>query len=128
MKKRMFAIGLVFAVVSILLAGCRMGSAGRTAEAAPQTQAVAEVQNFGRTEAYNAVKNTIVLDYDKYKIDLIRDALQVDGQDYYEFQISDGRTALKPSILVSKVNGAVYCYSNHALTDVYEDAVFGSKC
>lgn len=131
MKKRMISAVMILAILAALLVGCQKVSSVKNTAASDPIPAVqtGTVFNFSLKEALNAVKQTINVDYTKYKIDLINSNLSYEGQDYYQFQISDDKAAIEPYLIVSKENGAVYCYySNQTVTEVYQDKVFGSKC
>lgn len=130
-KVRIWVLLCVITAVALLTA-CSRTAAVETAGTAklPQpVQAVKSVQNISRDEALNAVKHTIILDYRKYRVDLINEDLTYDGKDYYQFLISDSRISLEPSVIVSKDNGEILCYyPDQSVTEVYQDDVFKSKC
>ena len=126
MKKRVIAAVMVLAVISVLLVGCQtVGSAQNTSTPAYSQP----VENIGRSEATNIIKNMINMDYSKYKIDLINDDLNYKGEEYFQFLLSDSKSSIEPSIIVSKNNGAIYCYyPDQTVTEVFQDGVFKSKC
>lgn len=130
MNKRVVSALTVFVLVFALLVGCQKISTVQNAEVSGRPQSSPQtVENIGRTEAVNAVRHTISMDYSKYKIDLINDDLNYKGQEYFQFLISDSQSAIEPSIIVSKDNGAIYCYyPDQTVTEVYDDQVFKSKC
>jgi hypothetical protein len=130
MKKRAVSAMMVLVVIFTLLAGCQRVSAAQNTAAPTEIPAVQTgMLNFGLQEALNAVRQTIQLDYSKYSIHLISDQLKYDGQDYYQFRISNSSGSIGPSIIVSRENGALYCYyPDHTVTGVDQDKVFGSKC
>lgn len=130
MKKRVIAAVMALVVISALLVGCQKTGTVQNAAVSGESQPVQisqSVENIGRTEAINTVKHMINMDDGKYKINLVNDDLKYNGQEYFQFTISDSKTSLEPSIIVSKENGAIYCYyPDHTVTEVYQDAVFKS--
>lgn len=130
MVKKMISTVMALLVLSFLLVGCqKAGTVQHTAEAANIVYTGSIQPNVGQAEAINAIKNTISMDYNKYQLRLVRDNLNYNGQGFYEFQISDGGSNFGPSLIVSRDNGAIYCYyQNHTIADVFQDSVFRTKC
>lgn len=131
MKKRVIAAVMVTTVILALLVGCQKTGMVQNTGASANSQPVLTsqpIENIGRVEAINVVKHTINMDYSKYQIDLVNDNLKYNGQEYFQFLISDSKTSIEPSIIVSKENGAAYCYyPDHTVTEVYQDSVFKSR-
>ncbi len=132
MKKRVIAAVMALAVLSVLLIGCqKTGTVQNTAAPASSQPAQSSqlAENIDRAEATNVIKNMINLDHGKYKIDLINDDLNYKGQEYFQFLLSDSNAAVEPSIIVSKNNGAIYCYyPDRTVTEVDQAGVFKLKC
>ncbi|MDF1495563.1 hypothetical protein [Caproiciproducens sp. CPB-2] len=128
MKTGKFAAAIVLVALLTILTAC--SKAGTAQNSKPEIfQPAQSVQNIDRNEAMNAVKNMIRMDYTKYKIDLINGNFEYQGNQYYQFLISDKSESIEPSIIVSKHNGAVLCYyPDDTVTQVYQDGVFKSKC
>lgn len=127
MKIRKFTVMIVLAVLLLIPAACT--KAGSAKEQPAAIQPTLTVQNIDQDEAESVIRNTIRLDYHQYKLDLMNESLSYDGNQYYQFEISDHNSAVGPSIIVSKSNGVVLCYyPNHSVSEVYQDEVFKSKC
>ncbi|HHV33016.1 hypothetical protein [Caproiciproducens sp. LBM24188] len=129
MKKRVISAVLALAAVFTMLAGCKTVSTVHNAAAPVEPAAVQTVAettiNVSEEEALNAVRQTIRVDYSKHPVCLVNSALKYKNEEYYQFQIS----SLQPYLIVSKENGAVYCYyDDQTVTEVYQDKTFGSKC
>ncbi len=132
MKKIRIWVLLCFMAAVALFTACSQAAAVKTAATAKLSQpvqAVKSVQNISLDEALNTVKHTILLDYSKYRIDLIDENLICNGKEYYQFLISDSQISLEPSVIVSKDNGEILCYyPDKSVTEVDRDDVFKSKC
>jgi len=132
MKKRVIAAVMVLVVFSAFLVGCQRTGTVQNTGVPSNTQLIntsQPVENIGRIEAANVIKNMINLDYSKYKINLVNDDFKFHGEDYYQFLLTDSKITIEPSIIVSKNNGAIYCYyPDQTVTEVYQDSVFKSKC
>jgi len=128
MKTGKFAAAIVLVALLTILTAC--SKAGSAQSGKPEIfQPAQSVQNIDRNEAMNAVKNMIRMDYTKYKIGLINGNFEYQGNQYYQFLISDKNESIEPSIIVSKHNGTVLCYyPDDTVTEVYQDGVFKSKC
>ncbi|NLJ31359.1 MAG: hypothetical protein GX424_07160 [Clostridiales bacterium] len=131
MKKRIIAAVFCLAFLSAWMVGCQKAGTAQQNRSADSRNVVAAAAgpNIGRAEAVNTVKNMINVDYGKYRIKLVRDDLEYDGQRYYEFQLLNDCKQFGPSLIVSRDNGVIYCYyPNHTVAQVYDDQVFRSKC
>ncbi len=130
MKKRFMAAAVMLMLFSVLLVGCQTsGMVQKTGNsgAVQPVQISQPVDNIGQNEAIHTVKQTINMNNGKYKINLVSDDLKYNGQEYYQFSVSDSKDSLKPSIIVSKENGAMYCYyPDETVTPIDQDAIFKS--
>jgi phosphatidate phosphatase PAH1 len=124
---KIVAAVMALASVMLILTACGKPVQFRANNpAAPQT--VQSEQNVDQSEAVNVVKNMIRVDYTKYKIDLINKNLEYNGNEYYQFLISNNEASIEPSIIVSKNDGAILCYyPDSTVTEVDQDGIFKSK-
>jgi hypothetical protein len=125
MKKRMI-LAVITMVIFAMFSACSKTPAARNISFDSQSvQQIKSVQNIDLSRAENIIKNTINLDYSKYKISLVNSNIDYKGQRYFQFIISDGKTSIGPSVIVSKDDGEIYCYySDKSVTEVYQDKVF----
>ncbi|MCY1712821.1 hypothetical protein [Caproiciproducens galactitolivorans] len=127
MKIRKFTVIIVLAVLLLIPAACT--KAGSAKEQPAAFQPTLTVQNVDQSEAANVIKNTIRLDYQQYKVDLTNENFNYNGNQYYQFVISNNHSEIGPSVIVSKNNGMILCYyPDHSVSEVYQDDVFKSKC
>lgn len=121
--KKVTAIILITALM-IVFTAC--GNTAEVKDASTENfQPVQSVQNIDEEEAANVVKNMIRVDYTQYELNMVDDNFYYNGNQYYQFAISD----IQPSIIVSKFNGSILCYyPDKTVTEVYEDTIFKSKC
>ncbi len=131
MKKIIFSAMILFSVFSATITGCQSVSSVQQSGASQAVQPVVQtgtMPNFSQKDALNAIRNTIRLDYNHYSINLVNDTLAYQNEEYYEFQISGKEGAFGPPIIVSKENGAIYCYyADQTVSGVEQDKVLGSK-
>jgi uncharacterized protein YpmB len=131
MKKAWISViaGLLLILAVFTACGTAASRKSGMQDISQSVQPVAAAQNIDLEQAENTVKNTISLDYTKYTLNMINDKLMYQGQEFYQFLISDGNISLEPSVIVSKADGEIYCYYPDSLvTEVYQDSVFKSKC
>lgn len=130
MKKRVVTAVMLLAVISLLLVGCQRAGTVQNANApgiSQPAQISQPAENIGQTEAINTVKNMIDVDSQRYKIELVSDDLKYNGREYFQFRVSDRKGTLEPTVIVSKENGAVYCYyPDQTVTEMDQDALFKS--
>lgn len=48
---------------------------------------------------------------DIYMVELVTEALQVSGREYYRFSVSSNGSKIEPSLIVDKESGVIYCYT-----------------
>lgn len=56
-----------------------------------------------------------------YYIELVNDTLDIGGDTYYEFQISDSSQVIAPNVLVDKVTGKLLCYQADGSTAEFSE-------
>lgn len=129
MTGKVVSVLFAFAVIAVMLAGCRVASTVQTPAAVADVQTVQDAGNFSRDQALHVVKQTINVDYTKYTVKLVNDRLRYNGQDYYQFIITDGKKEIGPAVIVSRENGALYCYnSDKTVSEVDSSRTFATKC
>ncbi len=130
MKKAWISVIVGLLLILAVFTACGTAASRKPgASNIPQPVQPVAAQNVDLKQAKNAVKNTIPLDYKKYTLELINDQLMYQGQEFYQFLISDGNIAMEPSVIVSKMNGEIfYYYPDRSVTDAYGDRVFKSMC
>ncbi len=127
MKMKIVAAVMALASVMFVLTACGKPVEFRTNNPAAPL-AVQSEQNIDQSEAVNVIKNMIRVDYTKYKIDLINKNLEYNGNEYYQFLISNNEASIEPSLIVSKNDGSILCYyPDNTVTQVDQDGVFNSK-
>jgi hypothetical protein len=128
MEAKRFKSVVIITAMLIILSAC--GNVAKVRQAQPETfQPSNSAQNINMDEAVNVVKNMVQIDYNQYKLNMVDDNFSYNGNQYYQFIISDVSDAIGPSLIVSKHNGAILCYyPDNTVTEVYQDATFKSKC
>ncbi|QEY33653.1 hypothetical protein FL966_00445 [Caproiciproducens galactitolivorans] len=127
MKIKKVTVLIVLTLFLLIPAACT--KAGSTKEQSAELQPTLTVQNIDLEEAESVIKNTIRLNYNQYRLELMNENLSYGGDQYYQFEISDHNRTVGPSIIVSKSNGMILCYyPDHSVSDVYQDEVFKTKC
>lgn len=58
---------------------------------------------------------------DGYSYEIVLEELTLNGRTYYEYQISDGTSAIGPNILVDKVSEELFCYYSDGSTKPISD-------
>jgi uncharacterized protein YpuA (DUF1002 family) len=123
MKMKFAAAAVVLLSVLTILTAC--GKSVQLSGKTTSSPSVQSEQNIDQNQAVNVIKNMIPTDYAKYKISLMNASLEYEGNEYYQFSISNDRSAIKPSIIVSKNNGAILCYyPDSTVTELDSEKVF----
>lgn len=91
----------------------------RETDAAGQTEPDTGESRLSEKEAIQLIQDRI--GERGYYFVLVKDSLALEGNTYYEFQISDGSGAIEPNVLVNVNNGELLCYKSDETTAPFSE-------